>query len=161
MDKQKLILGISLLAVVLAGSWLLTLPNVAPSKPLALEHVGDEGSGILDGLEFSGAVTTSKSTVAKDRFLFSKGKFVSTECVKRCGYLPGAYSVLNRDGKTEFISESRCTYKDAKIVWRGSVADGVVKGVSTWTVSRWYRTVETKFQFEGKLVKSPTPIAQK
>jgi len=29
-DKQKLILGISLLAVVLAGSWLLTLSGVAP-----------------------------------------------------------------------------------------------------------------------------------
>ena len=94
-------------------------------------------------------------------FVFSKGKFASTECVKRCGYRAGAYFVRNRDGKTEFISVSRCTYKDAKIVWRGTVENGIVKGESIWTVSRWYRTVEKKFLFEGRLVNGSTPIAQK
>ena len=162
MQKRGLILGIGLLSVILVSGWVLASHVVMPTKTVSADNVEGEGAGVLDGMEFSGVFdVTSKSKAAKDQFLFSKGKFVSTECVKRCGYRPGAYFVRSRDGKTEFISVSRCTYKDAKIVWRGTVEGGIIKGVSTWTVSRWYRTVEKKFQFEGKLIKSPTPIAQK
>ena len=161
-QKRRLVLGMGLLLVVLVSGWVLASQVVSPTKTISTDHAEGEGAGVLDGMEFAGVFdVTSKSKAAKDQFLFSKGKFVSTECVKRCGYRPGAYFVRSRDGKTEFISVSRCTHKDAKIVWRGTVEGGIVKGVSTWTVSRWYRTVEKTFQFEGKLIKSPTPIAQK
>lgn len=161
MQNSKYILGIGLLLMALAGGWVVTSQGAKPVQAVSTEKAEDDGAGTLDGMTFSGVFDVTQSAPIKDTFIFSKGKFVSTECVKRCGYRAGAYFVRNRGGKTEFISVSRCTYKDAKIVWRGTVENGFVKGESIWTVSRWYRTVEKKFQFEGRLVKDSTPIAQK
>ena len=77
--------------------------------------------------------------------------FVSTECEARCSYPPSPYYVREEGGTLSFISETRCPYKDATIVWRGTVENGKIRGESTWTVKRWYWTVEKKFRFEGTL----------
>ena len=59
--------------------------------------------------------------------------------------------------RIESISETRCPYKDAKIVWRGIVDGDRITGTSTWMIKRWYWTLEDTFEFEGRL--APAAIA--
>ena len=68
--------------------------------------------------------------------------------------------MIEADGvdKTEFISESHCLYKDAKIVWRGTINGDTLKGVSSWTVKRWYWTIERNLIFEGTITAHTTAI---
>ena len=109
--------------------------------------------GPLDGLTFRGAVgPDGKPKDISDTFVFENGTFVSKECELRCKYPARPYFVRTSGNKTEFISETKCPYKDAKIVWRGTVEGDSIKGKSTWVVKRWYWTVENTFEFEGKLV---------
>ena len=87
-----------------------------------------------------------------DTIVFEKGTFVSKECELRCKYPARPYLSRAIGDKTEFVSETQCPYKDAKIIWRGTVEGGTIRGKSTWVVKRWYRTVQDTFEFEGKLV---------
>lgn len=108
--------------------------------------------GPLDGMTFVGALgPDGKPKDIPDSFVFENGTFVSKECELRCKYPARPYFVRIDGSKTEFISETRCPYKDAKIVWRGTVEGNTIKGKSTWVVKRWYWTVESTFEFEGKL----------
>lgn len=108
--------------------------------------------GPLDGLTFLGALgPDGKPKDTSDTFVFENGTFVSKECELRCKYPARPYFVRTNGSKTEFISETKCPYKDAKIIWRGTVEGDRIKGKSTWVVKRWYWTVENTFEFEGKL----------
>ena len=109
-------------------------------------------SGPLDGMVFIGSLgPDGQPKDVLDTFVFENGTFVSKECELRCKYPARPYYVRTNGSKTEFISESQCPHKDAKIVWRGTVENGQIKGKSTWVVKRWYWTVENTFEFEGKL----------
>ena len=117
-------------------------------------------SGPLDGMIFEGALGPSgKPKDTADSFVFENGTFVSRECELRCKYPARPYYVRSNGDKTEFISETQCPYKDAKIVWRGTVDGDRIKGKSTWVVRRWYWTVENTFEFEGKLVSDSASTA--
>ena len=108
--------------------------------------------GPLDGLTFLGAVgPDGKPKDIPDTFVFENGTFISKECELQCKYPARPYFVRINGSKTEFISETQCPYKDARIVWRGTVEGDQIKGKSTWIVKRWYWTVENTFEFEGKL----------
>lgn len=112
------------------------------------------GSGPLDGMTFIGALgPDGKPKDIPDTFVFENGTFVSKECELNCKYPARPYFVRVNGAKTEFISETQCPYKDAKIVWRGTVEGDTIKGESTWVVKRWYWTVENTFEFEGRLTK--------
>ena len=78
--------------------------------------------------------------------LYSKSYFVSKECELRCEYPARPYFVREAGERIEFLSETRCPYKDASIVWRGVVEDDTIKGVATWTINRWYWTIERKYE---------------
>jgi hypothetical protein len=109
--------------------------------------------GLLDGLTFRGALgPDGKPKDTPDVFVFENGTFVSKECELRCKYPARPYFVRINGSKTEFISETQCPYKDAKIVWRGIVEGDRIRGKSTWVTKRWYWTVENTFEFEGKLI---------
>ena len=111
--------------------------------------------GPLDGLTFQGALgPDGKPKDIPDIFVFENGTFVSKECELRCKYPARPYFVRINGSKTEFISETQCPYKDAKIVWRGTVEGDRIKGKSSWIIKRWYWTVENTFEFEGKLVEN-------
>jgi hypothetical protein len=104
-------------------------------------------------MTFIGALgPDGKPKDVEDSFVFENGMFVSKECELRCKYPARPYFVRRNGAKTEFISETQCPYKDAKIVWRGTVDGDTIRGKSTWVVKRWYWTVENTFEFEGKLV---------
>lgn len=142
--------------------WVLSVTMIlgllaADSAATELPATGADGSriiaGPLDGLTFVGALGPSgKPKDTADRFVFENGTFVSKECELRCEYPARPYFTRVDGDRIEFISETRCPYKDATIVWRGTVENGRISGHSSWMARRWYWTVETTFEFEGELV---------
>ena len=148
------------LAVVLLCGWLVFPEIGRPLRADAVELAERTGSGILDGMEFTGLLgPLDKRGDIEDTLIFANGMFVSVECQKICNYPASPYFVREKDQAIEFVSETRCPYKDATIVWRGQVRDGTLKGVATWKMSRWYWTVEREIAFEGKLAERAAPIA--
>ena len=116
--------------------------------------------GPLDGMTFTGALgPDGKPKDTPDSFVFENGTFVSKECELRCKYPARPYFVRSNGDRTEFISETECPYKDAKIIWRGTIEGDRIKGKSTWVVKRWYWTVENTFEFEGTLTNKPASTA--
>ena len=117
-------------------------------------------TGPLDGMSFSGALgPDGQPKDVVDRFVFYDGTFVSKECELRCKYPARPYSVNRADGKVTFTSRTKCPYKDATIVWRGTVDGDTIEGVATWTIKRWYWTLEKRYEFSGKLEQSNPPLA--
>ncbi|WP_418320654.1 hypothetical protein [Piscinibacter sakaiensis] len=116
--------------------------------------------GPLDGKTFRGALgPDGKPKDTPDVFVFENGTFVSKECELRCKYPARPYFVRGDGDRMEFISETRCPYKDARITWRGTVEGDRIRGKSTWVVKRWYWNVENTFEFEGRLVPADTSSA--
>lgn len=114
-------------------------------------------AGPLDGMVFVGMLGPDGQPLdTADTFVFENGTFVSKECELRCKYPPRPYFVRAAGDRMEFISETKCPYKDAWITWRGTVEGDRVSGQATWVVKRWYWTVEEVFDFEGRLVPEAT-----
>ena len=107
---------------------------------------------ILDGQVFSGEMgALGKAARSTDTWIFEDGTFMSMQCEK-CGFPRGVYRT-ERDGeRISFVAETPCPRTDARIVWRGTVENDRIEGVYTWTKTRWYRTIEKEFWFEGTLV---------
>lgn len=117
-------------------------------------------SNMLDGLTFVGELgPEGKPKDVSDVFVFDVGTFVSKECELRCDYPARPYFVSETEKGTEFISNTKCPYKDAEITWRGTVKDGKIYGMATWTVRRWYWTVTNNFEFAGRLEEQPGNVA--
>ncbi len=154
MQRSKQTISFVIVATIAAaGLSSLTIATGSESAENTTTIPGSE-TGPLDGLTFTGALgPDGKPKDIPDSFVFENGKFVSKECELRCKYPARPYFVRVNGTKTEFISETKCPYKDAKIVWRGTVEGDTIKGKSTWVVKRWYWTVENTFEFEGTLVK--------
>ena len=150
----------SYLAVAVIGlPIVLLIIGMMPSGSVA-ENPADPGesvSGPLDGLVFVGALgPEGKPMDRPDTFVFENGTFVSKECELVCKYPPRPYFVREAGDRIEFISETKCPYKDAWITWRGTVEGDTVKGQATWVVKRWYWTLEDTFDFEARLVPEET-----
>jgi len=160
MQKTHFVPSLIILVTLAAGGWSFQM-HAAGSDAAANDATSPEsGTGPLDGMKFIGALgPDGKPKDVEDSFVFENGTFVSKECELRCKYPARPYFVRQNGTKTDFISETKCPYKDAKIIWRGTVEGDTIKGKSTWVVKRWYWTVENTFEFEGKLVESSTSTA--
>jgi hypothetical protein len=146
--------------MVIAGGWFLASNPTKPVRAQDVEAAQTGGSGILDGMTFSGQVTIKGEPLdVIERWVFAHGAFESSECSLRCIYPRAPYFVRQLGEAIEFISESRCIDKDAKIVWQGTIEHGTAKGTMTWTISRWYWTIEKKFRFEGTLTERAASVA--
>ena len=160
MRQAKYLFGAAALIAALAGGWvfLSQATQTARDRPVALaDHAG---IGALDGMTFSSELgLTGKPSDVHDQLIFQHGLFVSTECDRRCGYPAQPYFARQVGDRIEFLSEAQCLHKDATIVWRGTVEDGTISGTFTWTVNRWYWTLEKEFWFKGKLVAASAPKA--
>ena len=131
-----------------------------PVKTVADQVNDAEVKAPLDGMSFSGGIgPDGKPKDVEDRFVFANGTFVSKECELRCKYPARPYFVRNVDGDVEFVSETKCPYKDATIIWRGTVSGDMIEGVATWTINRWYWTIKKRYEFSGKLEQSTSPVA--
>ena len=160
-QQKRYIYGTTVLLVIVIGLWFMSakLSGSVFAEQVGIENI--EGSGILDGLMFTGQLgPLGKPADINDTFVFKDGMFVSTECEKRCNYPARPYFSRHVGENIEFISETRCPDKDAKIVWRGTIKDGIITGIYTWTNSRWYRTVKKDFGFSGKLTAQSEMIAE-
>lgn len=153
MKKSTLFVSFVVAAVTLAPGW------TSQMYASDMDAVERGFNGPLDGMTFVGALgPDGKPKDITDTFVFENGTFVSKECELNCKYPARPYFVRVNGEKTEFISETQCPYKDAKIVWRGTVEGDTIKGKSTWVVNRWYWTVENTFEFEGKLADKSVSI---
>lgn len=162
MKRSTLTISLVIGAIVTAGAVVAmistaSIPSVTNATEPASTEIGgippDTGTGPLDGKTFSGLIGIGgKPKDIKDSFVFENGTFVSTECERNCKFPARPYFVRVNGDKTEFISETQCPYKDAKIVWRGTVEGNKIRGESTWVSKRWYWTVEKTLEFEGELV---------
>ena len=156
----KYVLTIGLLLAILIGGWFVSSEATKPLQAKKIETTERGGSGILDGMTFVGKLgPVGKPADAQDDLIFTNGMFMSIECDRRCGYPAGPYFVRRVGDKIEFVSESNCTYKNAKISWRGTIENDTLKGGFTWTTKRWYWTIEKEFWFEGKLSGPISPAA--
>jgi hypothetical protein len=154
------IIAVGGIAVTIATTDVQSTKGTSDLKLANATFTPDLVTGPLDGKTFTGALgPDGKPKDVKDVFVFENGTFVSKECEVRCKYPARPYFVRTNGTKTEFLSETQCPYKDAKIVWRGIVDGDTVKGKSTWVAKRWYWTVEKTFEFEGKLVEEPIATA--
>ena len=152
--------AVGVVLAVLVGAWFLFSPSTKLERAGQIDTAEISGTGILDGMTFSGVMgATEDRDEVKDNFVFANGTFMSTECDRRCGYPARPYFVRHVGEKIEFFSESNCLYKDAKIVWRGTVENGTIRGMSNWTVNRWYWTIEKESPFEGTLKESADSVA--
>lgn len=161
MKKQaKTIIVAGVLLILLASAGILFSLMSPPAVGNQVASVEVAGSEILDGMTFLSVLgPLGKPADVKDTLVFKDGNFFSTECDKKCNYPARPYFIRHAGDKIEFISETRCPYKDAKIVWRGAVQNERIAGVFTWTISRWYWTVEKDFWFSGKLAEQAIPIS--
>jgi len=158
---RRLILSIGAATLLAAATWCLLSATSGSPVQLPNDPAKDVGAGPLDGKTFVGKVgPVGGKPDVKDVWGFFDGMFVSRECERRCQYPARPYFARNAAGETEFVSETRCPYKDATLIWRGTVAGDVIKGVMTWTVSRWYWTIEKQFAFEGRRVTQTPSLAR-
>jgi hypothetical protein len=106
---------------------------------------------ILDGMVFSGEFgVLGKAALNTDTWVFEDGTFMSKQC-EECGFPRGVYSTGRKGDKITFETETPCPRTDAKLVWRGTIENGRIEGVYTWTKTRWYRTIRKDFWFKGTL----------
>ena len=155
-SKAEILLCVLAAGFILGSSGAVTC-SIASEKKQQTNRIG----GPLDGRSFVGALgPRGKPKDVEDRFVFVNGTFVSKECELKCKYPARPYFVRKVGDKIEFISETKCPYKDATIVWRGTVEGDKIRGVSTWTVKRWYWTIKKQFEFAGELEQSPSPLAR-
>ena len=145
-------------ALLIASLW----PSVPTARAGDMSHRESTVTGepsMLDGQVFSGTVgAMGKETRSSDTWIFEDGTFRSLQC-EDCGFPRGVYQTLREGDKISFVAETPCPVTDARIVWRGTIEDGHIKGVYTWTRKRWYRTIEKEFWFEGTLGRSAQAAA--
>ena len=157
------------LIVVLAATLLISLgvfalfqadsPATAESERLTLASL--QGDGVLDGKVFLSKMgPAGQPADVEDNLVFDRGLFVSSECQARCDYPARPYFTRSKDGTIQFLSETKCPYKDATILWRGVVEGDRISGEATWTLKRWYWSIERVFWFEGELIDNEAILAQ-
>ena len=157
--KNPIVIIFLLVSFSSVGPITLWASDAAMNDPVDTSETVD--SGVLDGMTFVGELgPEGKPRDVKDTFVFENGYFVSRECEERCNYPARPYFTRRVGSTIEFISETRCPDKDAKIVWRGTVDGKRIKGGYHWTSKRWYWTIEREFRFEGNLVGSNTSTAE-
>ena len=158
--SYKIVFPLLALVCLIGGVWLAASAVTEATQIEIADMEIHQGEGPLDDMTFVGALgPENQPKDVADTFVFSKGTFVSRECEVRCNYPPRPYYVRKVGDVTEFVSETKCPDKDAWIVWRGRYKDGKISGVATWTMKRWYWTVEQKYAFAGELENQSTPVA--
>lgn len=157
------------LAVAASGVLLLGLGGFAVSQigaPSSKEVDGEtlaslQGEGVLDDKVFRSRMgPAGQPADVEDNLVFRGGLFASSECEARCDYPARPYFTRSKGGAVHFVSETKCPFKDAKIVWRGVVRGERVSGQATWTLKRWYWSIERTFWFEGELIDDKEVLAQ-
>ena len=151
--KVTVVIGSVAILAVMAAATLSMRWHVVDGR---IDLMVPDGPGPLDGMAFNGmSGHDGQPRDVADTFVFENGTFLSKECESRCDYPARPYQAVQTDTGWTFTSTTRCPDKDATIVWNGTVQDGTVTGVATWTMRRWYWTQERDFAFEASLQSQP------
>ncbi|MEQ9260736.1 MAG: hypothetical protein RIG84_16745 [Roseovarius sp.] len=157
--RNRILLAIGATLAVL-GAGAAALQDRVTRLEARIDALEPTGAGPLDGQTYVGMLgPVGAPKDVPDRFIFAAGTFLSTECRESCDYPARPYEVTEIEGGYSFTSTTRCPYKDSTIVWNGTAVDGKVSGVVTWTMRRWYWTIERDFEFEGVLQDSADTAA--
>jgi len=161
MRHRRYVAGFGSCLLIVMGAWYLISGPSPRVHAVGAAQADAGGSGILDGMTFTGQILRDGKPVVDvvDKWVFANGTFLSTECAVRCNYPRAPYYIRRQGDAIEFVSESHCVDKDAKIVWRGTISGSEVKGIKVWTISRWYWTLEKEFDFEGTMVEDSASVA--
>jgi hypothetical protein len=147
-----ILLGLFLIALSASAVAFSVMPKGDGGGELMQQEAILAGSAELDGLVFKARLgMEGKPADRDDTLIFDEGKLLSTECREICDFPARPYFVRKAGGSLEFVSITRCPERDAEIVWRGLVKDGEIKGVASWTMKRWYWTIQRDFHFTGSL----------
>jgi hypothetical protein len=120
-------------------------------QPDSMTVIPHRTPGPLDGKSFAGEFgPIGKPADGIDTWVFRDGSFWSKSCLE-CGFPRSVYSSTAESGAFDFKTTTSCPVSDAEIVWEGTVNDGKIEGVYTWTRKRWYRTIRKRFWFKGTL----------
>ena len=141
----------------LAAAMLLSLSGMRGAEAGDMQAVDPQpmsvaaSPGPLDGQAFTGDYgPVGEPADGTDTWIFENGSFYSKACLD-CGFPQSVYTTESGSGGIEFSSTTACPETDAVIVWEGTVKDGRIEGVYTWTRERWYRTVRKQYWFKGTL----------
>jgi len=163
MRVSRLLLVVSALALLigLGGFFMADLQSSSAKETELATLASLQGEGLLDHKVFLSKMgPAGKPADVEDHLVFGSGLFVSSECQARCDYPARPYFTRSQDGALHFVSETKCPYKDATILWRGKVQGDRITGEAVWTLKRWYWSVERTFWFEGELVENEAILAQ-
>ena len=117
----------------------------------AIKIGSDRAPGPLDGQSFKGEFgRIGEPAHDVDTWVFKDGSFWSENCLE-CGFPRSVYLTESGSGAVDFRTVTNCPVSDARIIWEGTVDDGRIEGIFTWTKKRWYRTVRKQYWFKGTL----------
>lgn len=115
------------------------------------QRIAQGGAGVLDGQTFTGEYgLVGKSAHGTDTWIFRNGSLLSKGC-EECGFPESGYAAYSEVGGVSFKTTTNCPVTDAQIVWEGTVNNGKIEGVWTWTKKRWYRTIRKQFWCRGSI----------
>lgn len=107
-------------------------------------------SGILDGKRFVGPTgEKGKKVHHEDVLSFSEGKFTSSACFQY-GFEGGPYTATVEGDSIHFQAET-VSPTHGKMVWQGTLKDGILEVTYTWTKERWLWTTFREYWFKGSL----------
>ena len=148
--------AIALIVILVLAAVAIGRISTAPDTTIEAAMPG-LGSGPLDGMVFVGRIGPEGNRDLDDELHFSDGQFWSTNCI-RCGFRPGAYWVRTVGDRTRFqgklFSADRGTF-----LYSGHVSGDRVEATISWTMRRWYWSIDRTLSFAGTLAPARTAAA--
>lgn len=143
-------LNITLLCVAIccgfAGPSPVAIGQETPSKP-ALPELRHG----LQGLRFIGPLAVGgNKKLGKEVLTFKGGKFSSQLCLQ-FGFSPAPYWV-RRDAQGLHFEAELQSPEQGTMKFEGVFDGEAMSATALWTKTRWYWTIEQKFQFTGRLL---------
>lgn len=93
-----------------------------------------------------------------DVLTFSNGIF-SSEICKRYNFKGAPYWVRVEGDQVHFLAELTSP-TDGRMLWKGTIRGGILKGTMRWTKKRWYWTIDTEHKISGKLEKGQGTVSR-
>lgn len=103
---------------------------------------------VLDGKKFVGPTGEKGKKVHHEDILhFNDGMFSSSECFQY-GFSSGPYTATVDANGIKFRAET-ISRTHGKMVWQGTLKDGILDVTYTWTKKRWLWTTFREYWFKG------------
>ena len=155
---QQLSSGGDLIAVAaMAAGLIVSATCLAPANAQTVSTnatLSSVNMDYLDGKKFkAGIVQEQNDGAQKNRFedflTFKDGKFSSEVC-RKYNFSDAPYWIRAEGDQIHFLAELESP-TDGRMVWKGTIKDGQLRGTMHWTKKRWYWTIDTEHEIHGEL----------